>query len=396
MAEGTAHDQPELRRIAKALAASRERLAHAVLDALVAEVDEYAALPPEELHGDIIGLTRTNIGRFVEALAEGRPLSEEAIQEIRDSAARRADEGVPLEALLRGYALSVRVVVEDLSAGADLDHLHAVAVHALDYLGVATAAAAAGYLDEHQMIQGAAQQQEERILDALLTGRALAGPDQARMPCPTVDVVRFAIAPHADETEPGVDARIAARRKLRRFHAELRRRAPHALASLAGDGGIAIVPLEFDGGCTTELVDGLMTASGAAVTAAADLTEVPHIPGAVTTAGEVLDLVQQLGHGPGLYRLDDVVPAYQLTRPGPARDALVRILEPLHGHDELRPTLRRYLETGRNRRHTALDLGVHVNTVDYRIAKVARLTGLDPLDPADGHRLHAASIAAPD
>ena len=60
---------------------------------------------------------------------------------------------------------------------------------------------------------------------------------------------------------------------------------------------------------------------------------------------------------------------------------------------ELLTTLRAHLDGGLNRRHTARTLHLHPNTVDYRLRRIARLTGLDPTRPADLLRITAAVAA---
>ena len=66
---------------------------------------------------------------------------------------------------------------------------------------------------------------------------------------------------------------------------------------------------------------------------------------------------------------------------------------PIAPDDELVATLRAFLAHGGNRRRAALDLHVHPNTIDYRNAKIRRLTGLDPTQPDDGYQLRTALIA---
>ncbi|GAA4965676.1 helix-turn-helix domain-containing protein [Actinoplanes utahensis] len=60
---------------------------------------------------------------------------------------------------------------------------------------------------------------------------------------------------------------------------------------------------------------------------------------------------------------------------------------------DLVPTLRLYLEADLNRRKVATQLHVHPNTVDYRIRRVAVLTGLDTTAHRDLLTLSAALAA---
>jgi hypothetical protein len=106
-----------------------------------------------------------------------------------------------------------------------------------------------------------------------------------------------------------------------------------------------------------------------------------------------VDVATIAGRGPGVYRLDDVLLEYQLTRPGPARDRLASAVAPLATRPELRETLEAYLEHGLDRQRTARSLHLHPNTVDYRIRKIGVLTGLDATRAGDVVRVRAALAA---
>lgn len=86
---------------------------------------------------------------------------------------------------------------------------------------------------------------------------------------------------------------------------------------------------------------------------------------------------------------------YQLSRPSPARAELARLLDPLRSNPELLRTLQSYLRNGLSRARTAAELYVHPNTVDYRLRRIARLTGLNPVQPKDLQHLRAAILAGP-
>ncbi|MBF6351493.1 helix-turn-helix domain-containing protein [Nocardia flavorosea] len=89
----------------------------------------------------------------------------------------------------------------------------------------------------------------------------------------------------------------------------------------------------------------------------------------------------------------DLAVEYQITRPGPARRRLAKSLDPLLPQPELLETLSTHLAYERNRQRTARALYVHANTVDYRLRRIARLTGLDPADSEGLWHLQAAMIA---
>lgn len=92
-------------------------------------------------------------------------------------------------------------------------------------------------------------------------------------------------------------------------------------------------------------------------------------------------------------RSDDLLAERALIGDLPARNALrSRIVGPLtqiSGGDLMR-TATAYLETGRSIEATARALFVHANTVRYRLARIAELTGYDLSDPHDADTVHLA------
>ncbi|MGK8524381.1 PucR family transcriptional regulator [Nocardia asteroides] len=168
----------------------------------------------------------------------------------------------------------------------------------------------------------------------------------------------------------------------------------HVPTLLSAIGGTILVPVslvaenELD-----DLVSALAAAVPAPLTAAAMLAEPDRIPDAADQAHELLDMVRRLGNPPGLYRFDDLALEYQLTRPGPGRDQLAALLNPLEGHPELFNTLREHIRNDFNRRRTSRAMYLHPNTVDHRLKRIGRLTGLDTALPHVLYRLRAALIA---
>ncbi|WP_405182509.1 PucR family transcriptional regulator [Nocardia sp. NBC_01377] len=118
-----------------------------------------------------------------------------------------------------------------------------------------------------------------------------------------------------------------------------------------------------------------------------------RIPAAAGIAHELLDVARRLYGRPGLYRFDDLALEYQLTRPGPGRDRLTAVPDPLAAHPELPRTLRVHVRNDINRRLTARALHIHQNTVDHRLERIGVLVGLDSARPTSLWRLRAALVA---
>ncbi|WP_181771585.1 PucR family transcriptional regulator [Amycolatopsis pittospori] len=366
-------------------------LTKAVLGEIVTRIPEYGLLPAEELSGDITHVIEQNLRSFIDTLRTGAMPAREEIDFLRESAARRAEEGIPIDIVLTAYHIGIQVVWASLTPDVRPEEVTDVlAVHQLTlrYLEVVTPAVGAGYLDERRTMFDDERSARHTVLSALLDGESAdvaAGQAGLRLP-PCYVVLAASVGAHPDEEANGVDPLVAGRRKLRRLRVELERQIRGTvLTSLTPEGGIALLPHEDTAGELSThdwarleriLADVARTA-GAEVIAGAAAAEPAQLPAAAKLAQDVLAVATASGRPPGLYRLDDVLLEYQLSRPGPALDRLATRLEPLDGNEELLQTLETFLRRG-GRRQTAAALHVHPNTVDYRLRRIADLTGLDP------------------
>lgn len=383
--------------LADRLTGALPALTRAVIEELVARLTAYRLMPGEELAGDISRVIEQNLRSFVGVLRSKTLPTAAEVAFLRESAARRAEEGIPIEVVLTAYHVGIQVTWDSVTADArpeDLADVMAVNALLLRYLELITPAVAAGYLAQQQSISGDEYSARQSLLAALLGGEpAQAAADQAglRLP-PSYLVVAFGFGAHPDETSTGVDPLVAARRKLRRLRAELERQVREPmLTSLTTDGGLALLP-ERDRPWLDGVVREMARAAAVPVTAGVVVTEPGGVAAAAPCARRILAVARTFGRPPGVYRLDDVVLEYQLSCPSEARDRLAEMLEPLSGKADLLDTLRAYLRLG-DRRTTAAQLHVHPNTVDYRLRRVQALTGLDPTSTADVTLLGAAVVA---
>ncbi|GLY52609.1 helix-turn-helix domain-containing protein [Lentzea sp. NBRC 102530] len=352
------------RPLAARLVAEMPSFVRQVVSALVERVPAYAQLPAEELSGDIYRVTEHALRAFALVLDSGELPSADELRFLRESAARRAEEGVPIDVVLTAYHEGIQVVWERLVPEArpeEVQDVLALNALALRYLQLVTPVVSAGYLDERQTMFD-----DERSARATLLTGLLAGTVEAQGP---YVVLALSVPPHPDELLPGVDTAVASRRKLRRLRVELERHSREPLSSLTPEGGLALLPGEDLP--LERIVADVTRAAGVPVTAAA----VAAPPSGVATAAVLAREVLAVASGPGLFRLTDVLLEYQLSRPSAALGPLAEIVAPLT--EELVQTLEVYLRRG-SRRPAATELHVHPNTVDYRLRRVAELTGLDP------------------
>ncbi len=382
------------RPVAAYLRARVPALTRCVVDRLRTELPVYAELPQEEVAGDIADVVQHNLRLFADVMERRGEADDDWFAVQRDSAAQRAEEGVPLDAILSAYLLGAEMGWSEISAGAgpsDLADLQEALAHLMSFQRRLVSEVTAAYLETRQVLDVQQHRDRHSQMTALL-----AGDPPPRSTAALYVVMTLTLAPHPDESHPGPRARVAARRKIRRVQSTFDRFAGEpALTALDGSGGTALLPVGTPPAWDDlrELITRTAQAADVPVTAAAAVTEPAAVPSAVAQNTEIVDLVARTGRPPGLYRLADVLLDYQLSRPGEALTALARLLRPLEAKPELLQTLETYLGEDLDRRRTAAALHVHPNTVDYRIRRITQLIGLSPTRPADLPRINAALIA---
>ncbi|MFC7565193.1 helix-turn-helix domain-containing protein [Actinomadura namibiensis] len=82
-----------------------------------------------------------------------------------------------------------------------------------------------------------------------------------------------------------------------------------------------------------------------------------------------------------------------MARPGRALAGLAAKLDPLDARPDLLTTVEAFVRHGHNRSRASAELSIHRNTLDYRLARIAKLTGLDLASP-EGLRLLDAAVTA--
>lgn len=366
------------------------RLARELVRCFVAEIPFYGQLPAEELAGDIVRITELNLRLVATLFRERRTPTAAELAPLRTSAARRAQEGVPLDAILSAYHVGAARVWDRVLAGAgpdDLPEALAAGRLMLGYTEAVTAAVCTAYQRERESMVSQEQHARHAAISALLSGepQATAG---IRLAARYL-VLSVTLDAHPDERS----AVVAGRRKLHRVRDALQKFAAEPVLSLLDPtGGLILVP-DLDWCAAGALVAAMGEAAGVEVRAAGEVTPPEGVAAAARLTHEVLDVVHLFHHPPGLYRLADVLLEYQLSRPSEAMSGLATLLDPLTDNPDLLQTLTVYLETGLDRRRTAERLHVHPNTVDYRLRRAVSLTGLDPVDPAQLQCIGAALAA---
>lgn len=110
-------------------------------------------------------------------------------------------------------------------------------------------------------------------------------------------------------------------------------------------------------------------------------------------AADVMRLVVAGRRGGGVYSISDVLVEYAVTRHEKITDNLVSVIRPLRAHAVLWKTLTVLIDEDYNRNKAARTLFVHRSTLDYRLQRIATITGCDPTSGRGAQLLTAAMVA---
>jgi hypothetical protein len=112
--------------------------------------------------------------------------------------------------------------------------------------------------------------------------------------------------------------------------------------------------------------------------------------------GEASDVVRLVAAGrrpSGMYSINDVLVEYAVIRNEQVAENLVAVIKPLRAHAVLWDTLTALIDADYNRNKAAKNLFIHRSTLDYRLQRIASVTGCDPTSGRGVQLLTAAVIA---
>ncbi|WP_345499946.1 PucR family transcriptional regulator [Nocardia callitridis] len=307
-----------------------------------------------------------------------------------------AQEGTPVDIVLHSAHVGMKAGITAKGATSStsaLDDPHVV----VDILDRITSTISLAYTSELCAAAERPHAATDALTSAILSGCAsnTAAREQGITVADDYFVLAIALPLDAQDHPPTPYAGVAAQRRLRRVRTELTRRCGRNVLSLLDiGGGTILVPLPTH---TDDDIDALIKQLGDAaeisIAATVARAHTRLIPTAAKQVHELLNMVLRLGRTQGIHRFEDLALEYQLARPGPGRDALTALLDPLAGHPELIETLRCYFANNRSRQQTAKMLRIHTKSVDYRIRRIGQLTGIDTSTPSGLWSLYSALTA---
>lgn len=336
------------------------------------------------LRADVRESTRRHIRRGLEALAGLSAPGEEPQHVWRDTARRRARQGVPMEVVLGSYTFGTRVLWEALlerrgQPGIDDTDLLQAGQGVWHALEVQNAVFIRAYRQEEGRLARQDHLRRGQVIDGLLDGRAGdplvvedarevlgVGPDQ-----PLLCVV--ALGEGSALPLRRLEERLEAAGAASHWHVH-HGRAVGLVPLGDAPGGIAAVRAAIGAGATGPV--GTARAGGLAGFATAHQLAVRVVEGLPRSGRDVADVTERLpellvaGSPEVSARLLETALGGLLALPEHSRVVLLTTLDALLRHDN-------------SPKHAAEQLICHRNTVLYRREQLERLSGRSLADPRD-------------
>jgi sugar diacid utilization regulator len=394
--------QSAMRAIAARLANQKEKLAHRVVDRSVREIVDYGTPGDDHLLDEEFNAALQHVEVLVASVESAQPVPDRYLEELRELAARRLHQGMPLESFLHAARLWEIVCWDEVRrvTRTDLPQEPEAALEIgariLDLADRISTAVTHAYLDE-LTDRGLLRRD---LLDALLTAKGDGGGAMrlARMLRVRLAENYVVVVVRGEGVEVG-DAREqppAVRSRLDRIVQETRRNVRPTAGSLLTsmrNGDLVVLypasePADLD--AVRQDCAALAAALGAEVSIGMSgwhegRSAVGH---AYAEAKDAVEIAARTGIRGRAIRLDEVLVDSLLESSEPAQRILRATLRPLLSYDAARqtalvPTLRAYLDARLNMTKSAEALFVNPNTVVYRLRRIKELTGRDPNDPDD-------------
>lgn len=395
--------------LATTMAPQLDRLQAEMLARIAAEPPWSERMGVPSVRADLVAVTAAVVTRFVRLIGTAAPaFGERDRVRFRELGAGEAREGRGLEELLAAYRIGTRVLytgfahaLADLDASPEAQVALSEAVFAL--VDTLQGESAEGYANEVSTHSGERERRLRRLADALFSGeddvvRTVAAQVGWRVP-EAVAVALLPIELLADvRAAVGRDGFAVERDSIAVVVLAADQRPGAMLRRLAGDGSAA-----GDGTATGEAS---ATGGGATIKGGATTGDGTAIKGGAATGGgkvgvrlgpsvPLLDARRSLvvaellpDDASGLVAAADRLPELLLRgAPEVAATLAERVLEPLatlraSQRERLTATLASWLRHWGQRTEIAAELGVHPQTVGYRVNQLRELLG-DALEDPD-------------
>lgn len=340
-----------------------------------AEIPAYAPIPDPDLRPGV----RSNIERALQALGRGWEPTGDEVVAARALGEHRAQQGLPLDALLQAHRIGVRESLalirseaRDSSVGAEA--VLELATRAWAWADAVMLAAATGHRDRELDLVGQEQQQRAHLLRGLLHG----GLEEAGL---EVGAAAYGIARHDRYVPICAAGSPATLRRLERCLDEAGQGAGATVLVGNLDGGLAGVVGQPAGEGTHRAVidEAARSAGGDTMVAVGSVAPVDELGPVYLLTRQALEAARALGCSGVVELASLAVPAGILAQQEIGELLDRRYLAPLDAEGafgaELIASLETWYEHGMRAEATAAALFVHPNTLRHRLRRVEELTG---------------------
>ncbi len=387
-------DQATAEDVVRIIAAVRDRedaLADVMMAELAKHIGAYAGEERSDLRQDVRAHCATHIRLFLDAASTGRPVPTNELPFLPETAAQRVEQGVSLESVLQAFRIGQRCVWDAILASAKeattgAEAALALAGPSMDYIDAVSSAVADAYLRAQQAAIADEDRGRRDLLGEILDGRVpLSGAMRARAvsyglepPVPylvAVATIREG-ASHAEQRQVSRVIQDRAGEVCRGVLLVARR---DELVALMAPRGEDLRPLRdaLSSSIARLGEDRGVTVAVGVSTVAVGLDAAPL---AYREAQRALSWAQP---GPGMVALPFVsVFDYLVANADDTARRIPSLADPLMGEEAAklavaRETLGSYFDSGLNVRKAAECLGIHANTMHYRLRGIAEATDCD-------------------
>jgi carbohydrate diacid regulator len=376
------------REVASQLDGHEDEIAETMLEAYVAEIPAYAGIRDQALRDDVQSVSAALVRCWLTVMSTGEPATPELLRPVLEGVRRRAHQGIELQSVLRAYRVGIRVMWSEITSThvSQLDGVVGqLATWALDFADRISTAVAGAYLDEAEQLAREREHRRSALLNVILSGPAaetIDPPDELERPH-AIAVVR--VAPEL------------ALHDLERVGQLLEERVGASLWTVRHRSVVASLDASerLDRDSTIRKLRSVLRDTAVAGVGLGGVAEgVQETRDSYAEASSALRVGPSVSEGSAVYDFQDLAPLIALMeRPERARRFAAGVLEPLGVLAErpwALPTLEAFLAHRGRVKPAAATLGVHENTVKYRMRELRSFA-----DPAaiDGARAATLLLA---
>ncbi|MFB8277657.1 PucR family transcriptional regulator [Nocardia colli] len=363
----------------------------ALVDGFSTQSPVYDVLPSSLVDADFVPAAELNVRLFFRFWLDGNPPTEEDTRPLVNRAVSLLHDGMPLEEVLGNYRAGVDFLWSQLpttASPAGRAALAEIGRPLSEYLSLMTARIAMACVEDARRRPSDELERRRGIVDALLAGR---DPGDW-LDDPTVPVADAFVVAVIRPGDPGPGTLTDLRHRIHDL--------PGAFLRRDIRGWTALIPIDSRAdsaavieNLSTRLVPGIGTGATPLWIGVSPAVTRAAIPESFAEARVVAELGRCLARSEVICRRQDLRLEYAVAVDGSVRKELASVLEPLADQPVLAETLGVFFANECNQNAAARLLFVHRNTITYRLARIAELTGYDPQRPTEAMTLSAARTA---